>query len=153
MMTPADRSKPSNRKKARSLLVQALYQWQLTGTDIGVIEAEFFTDNAMNKVDTTYFRELLHSIPAKVGELDGRFAPFLDRTQGELDPVSLAVLRIGTYELLFRIDVPYRVAINEAVNLAKSYGPNEAHRYINGVLDKVAASSRQTEIRANRSGA
>jgi len=150
---PADRSKPSNRKKARNLLVQALYQWQLSGTDISVIEAEFFTDNAMNKVDTAYFRELLHGIPARVGELDERLMPFLDRTQGELDPVSLAVLRIGTYELLFRIDVPYRVAINEAVNLAKSYGPSEAHRYINGVLDKVAANSRQAEIRASRSGA
>jgi len=104
-------------------------------------------------VDTTFFRELLHGIPARIGELDERFKPFLDRTQNELDPISLAVLRIGTYELLYRIDVPYKVAINEAVNLAKSYGPSESHRYINGVLDKVAANSRQTEIRANRSGA
>jgi len=152
MMKPADRSKPSNRKKARSLLVQAFYQWQLSGAAINVIEAEFFTDNAMDKVDTGYFRELLHEIPARVGELDERFAPFLDRAQTELDPVSLAVLRIATYELLYRIDVPYRVAINEAVNLAKSYGPSEAHRYINGVLDKVAAHSRQAEIHANRHG-
>ncbi len=146
-------TKPSNRKKARSLLVQALYQWQLTGTDIPVIEAEFFTDNAMDKVDTGYFRELLHGIPERVGELDNAFAPYLDRTQGALDPVSFAVLRIGAYELLFRIDVPYKVAINEAVNLAKAYGPSEAHRYINGVLDKVAADSRKLEIRAARSGA
>jgi N utilization substance protein B len=146
-------TKPSNRKKARTLLVQALYQWQLSGTDIAVIEAEFFTDNRMDKVDTGFFRELLHGIPHKLGELDQRFAPFLDRALSDLDPVSLAVLRIGTYELLFRIDVPYKVAINEAVNLAKSFGPTEAHKYINGVLDKVAAGSRQPEIRAARSGA
>ena len=118
-----------------------------------MIEAEFFADNTMEKVDTGYFRELLHGIPERVGELDQSFAPYLDRTQGTLDPVSLAVLRIGAYELLFRIDVPYKVAINEAVNLAKAYGPSEAHRYINGVLDKVAAESRKLEIRAARSGA
>lgn len=145
-------AKPSTRKKARGLLVQALYQWQLSGTDIGVIEAQFFADNNMDKVDTGYFRELLHGIPDKVAELDSRFTPYLDRAQGSLDPVSLAVLRIGTYELLFRIDVPWKVAINEAVNLAKSYGPSEAHRYINGVLDRVAATSRQAEIGASRPG-
>lgn len=145
-------TKPSNRKKARSLLVQALYQWQLSGTDIAIIEAEFFTDNRMDKVDTGFFRELLHGIPYKLDELDQRIAPLLDRALGDLDPVSLAVLRIGTYELLFRIDVPYKVAINEGVNLAKSFGPTEAHKYINGVLDKVAAGSRQSEIRAARSG-
>lgn len=143
---------PSQRKKARSLLVQALYQWQLTGTDINTIEAEFFTDHKMDKVDTAFFRELLHGIPGKLAELDERYQPFLDRQQKALDPVSLAILRLGTYELLFRIDVPYRVAINEAVNLAKTYGPSEAHRYINGVLDKVAAGSRQAEVGAVRSG-
>ena len=147
-----ERNKPSNRRKARSLLVQALYQWQLTGADIGVIEAEFFTDNKMDKVDTHFFRELLHAIPRRVSEIDNAVAPYLDRKEGDLDPVSRAVLRIGAYELLFRIDVPYKVAINEAVNLAKSYGPSEAHKYINGVLDKRAAQSRQVEIRASRSG-
>jgi len=141
-------AKPSQRKKARHLLVQALYQWQLTGTSVGKIEAEFFTDNKMDDVDTQFFRELLHDVPARVNELDGGFKNYLDRNLDELDPVSLAVLRIGTYELLFRVDVPYKVVINEAVNLAKSFGPTDAHKYINSILDKVAAASRRTEIKA-----
>ncbi len=143
-------SKPSNRRKARQLLVQALYQWQLSEADLGSIEAEFFTDQAMGKVDTDYFRELLHGIPAHVTELDRRLTPHLDRGLGELDPVSLAVLRIGAYELLHRIDIPYRVTLNEAVNLARTFGPSEAHKYINGVLDKLAADCRQVEMRAFR---
>lgn len=146
-------TKPSNRKKARSLLVQALYQWQLTGTNIDVIEAEFFTDQQMDKVDTAYFRELLHTIPQKIDELDQCFGAHLDRPQDDLDPVSLAVLRIGAYEMLFRVDVPYKVVINEGVNLAKSFGPSDAHKYINGILDRVAIATRQPEIRAARAGA
>ncbi len=145
-------SKPSHRKKARHLLVQALYQWQLTGSDIGSIEAEFFADHKMETVDTEYFRELLHGIPGKVAELDDKYQGHRDRTVKELDPVSLAILRLGTYELLFRIDVPYRVVINEGVNLAKSFGPTEAHKYINGILDKVAVAARQTEIKGARQG-
>lgn len=145
-------TKPSNRKKARHLLVQALYQWQLTDADIGSIEAEFFTDQNMNKVDTEYFRELLHAIPQKLEELDGSYTKYLDRALDDLDPVSLAILRLGSYELQFRIDVPYRVVINEAVNLAKAFGPSDAHKYINSILDKVAAISRQTEIKAARQG-
>lgn len=131
--------------------MQALYQWQLSGTSINSIEAEFFTDNKMDTVDTQFFRELLHGVPEKVAELDGRFTPYLDRRQDELDPVSLAVLRIGTYELLFRIDVPYKVVINESVNLAKAFGPSDAHKYINSILDKVAIDSRQVEIKAAQS--
>ena len=112
-------SLPSARKKARQLLVQALYQWQVSGSDIGVIETEFFTDNNMAKVDTEFFRELLHGIPGKLDEIDGAYEPHLDRKSKDLDPISRAILRVGTYELSFRIDVPYKVAINEAVNLAK----------------------------------
>jgi len=149
-MLRSSNSKPSNRKKARHLLVQALYQWQLTGTSINSIEAEFFTDNKMDAVDTQFFRELLHGIPEKVVELDAGYALYLDRRQDELDPVSLAVLRIGTYELMFRIDVPYKVVINESVNLAKAFGPSEAHKYINSILDKVAVASRKVEISAAR---
>ncbi len=145
-------SKPSNRKKARHLLVQALYQWQLSGSDIAIIEAEFFTDQKMDKVDTAYFRELLHAIPRQVEELDNALAPHLDRAFKDLDPVSVAVLRLGAYELLHRIDIPYKVAINEAVNLAKVFGPTDAHKYINSILDRVADGARQLEVRAARSG-
>ncbi|MFA5679494.1 MAG: transcription antitermination factor NusB [Pseudomonas sp.] len=145
-------TKPSNRKKARHLLVQALYQWQLSGTAITNIEAEFFSDNDMAQVDTAYFRELLHGIPAGLASVDEGFRTFLDRNLDDLDPISLAVLRIGTYELLFRVDVPYKVVINEAVNLAKSFGPEDAHKYVNSILDRVAARSREVEIRAARAG-
>ena len=141
-------SLPSHRKKARHLLVQALYQWQLAGADLHAIEAQFFTDNDMRKVDTEFFREVLHGIAATVDELDACYGKYLDRALDELDPVSRALLRLGTYELLHRIDVPYRVAINEGINLAKAFGPTDAHKYVNGILDKVAAGSRQLEIAA-----
>ena len=143
-------SLPSTRKKARQLLVQALYQWQVSGSDIGRIEAEFFAANNMSKVDTDFFRELLHGIPKRVDEIDGAYETHLDRKLGDLDPVSRALLRMGTYELSFRIDVPYRVVINEAVNLAKKFGPTDAHKYINGILDKVATATRAVEIKADR---
>lgn len=141
---------PSTRKKARQLLVQALYQWQISGSDIGSIEVEFFTDNNMTKVDTDFFRELLHGIPRKLDEIDGAYEPHLDRKLGDLDPISRALLRMGTYELSFRIDVPYKVVINEAVNLAKKFGPTDAYKYINSILDKVAMATRATEIKADR---
>lgn len=141
-------SLPTARRKARKMLVQALYQWQMSGSDITVIEAEFFADNDMSKVDTAFFRELLHGIPAKLEEIDQAFLPYLDREREELDLISLALLRIGSYELLKRIDVPYKVAINEAVNLAKTFAPTDAHKYINGILDKAAAKIRTVEIHA-----
>lgn len=143
---------PSARKKARHLLVQALYQWQLADADIGVIEAEFHVDNDMAKVDTAYFHELLHGIPRQLVAIDAAYESLLDRKISALDPVSQAILRLGGYELLYRIDVPYRVVINEAVNLAKTFGPTDAHKYINGILDKVAAQVRTVEIAARRSG-
>ena len=139
-------SLPSSRRKARQLLVQALYQWQVSGSDIGSIEAEFHTDNNMSKVDTEFFGELLHGIPARLDEIDGAYEPLLDRKSQDLDPVSRALLRMGTYELSFRVDVPYRVAINEAVNLAKKFGPTDAYKYINGILDKVAMAKRAVEV-------
>jgi transcription antitermination protein NusB len=141
---------PSTRKKARQLLVQALYQWQISGSDIGSIEAEFFTDNNMSKVDTDFFRELLHGIPSKLDEIDGAYEPHLDRKSVDLDPISRALLRMGTYELSFRIDVPYKVVINEAVNLAKKFGPTDAYKYINSILDKVAMATRAVEVKAGR---
>ena len=143
-------SLPSQRRKARQLLVQALYQWQISGANIGDIEAEFHADNSMAKVDTEYFGELLHNIPKKLDEIDAAYQPHLDREAEELDPISLSLLRIGCYELLHRIDVPYKVVINEAVNLAKKFGPTDTYKYINGILDKVAAVSREVEIKAAR---
>jgi N utilization substance protein B len=104
----------------------------------------------MTKVDTDFFQELLHGIPKNLDEIDGAFELHLDRKAGDLDPVSRALLRIGTYELSYRIDVPYKVAINEAVNLAKKFGPTDAYKYINGILDKVAVTKRSAEVMAER---
>ena len=141
---------PSERKKARQLLVQALYQWQVSGSDINSIEAEFYTDNNMAKVDTEFFQELLHGIPGKLNEVDDAYELHLDRGADDLGPISRALLRMGTYELSYRIDVPYKVAINEAVNLAKKFGPTDAYKYINGILDKVAVTKRAVEVMAEQ---
>ena len=145
-------SLPSARKKARHMLVQALYQWQLAGASIASIEAQYMAEKGMAKADSEFFRELLHEIPAKLDELDGAYREFLDRDPEALDPISLAVLRIAVYELLHRIDIPYRVVINESINLAKTFGPTDAHKYINGVVDRVAARARRVEIAGSKGG-
>jgi N utilization substance protein B len=140
---------PSQRRKARRFLVQALYQWQIGGDSASAIEGQFYSDEKLSRADKAYFSELLNAIPACVDELDKTFGVFLDRGQAALDPVSLAILRISTYELLHRIDLPYKIVINEAVNLARTFGPTDAHKFINGVVDKVAAQTRQIELAAS----
>ena len=144
-------SLPSQRRKARQLLVQALYQWQMAGSAINVIEAEFRTDYDMKPVDIQYFHELLHEVPARLDALETVFGKYLqDRQLKELDPITLALLRMATYELKNRIDVPYKVVINESVSLAKKFGASDAHKFINGVLDKVAAQHRALAVQADR---
>ena len=149
MTTGSAKPSPAARRKARRFTVQALYQWQMTGANLGDIEAQFRVDNDMLKTDVDYFHELLHEIPKCVTELDNSFAQYLDRGIKDLDRVELAILRIGTYELSKRLDVPYRVAINEGIELAKYFGATESHKYVNGVLDKVAQRLRVAE-RAER---
>jgi len=140
---------PAARRKARHYAMQGLYQWRMAGADINVIEAEFHTDNDMSKVDVDYFHELLHGVPAQLGEIDELIRPRLvDRTFEELDPVELALLRMAAYELLKRIDVPYKVVINEAVSLAKKFGAAESHKFINAVLDAAASTTRAIEYGA-----
>ncbi len=143
----------SKRKKARHLLVQALYQWSMSGSSLVDIEAEFRADNDMAKVDTGFFHEVLHGVPKNLDVIEAAFEPFLDRKVSELDPIALAVLQLGVYELMYRIDVPYRVVINEAVSLTKKFGATDSYKYVNGVLDKVAAEKRATEVKAARAGA
>ena len=139
-------SKSRERQKARRMAVQALYSWEMSGTDLETIEAGFHTDNNMTKVDTALFHSLLFGVPRHLSDLDSTFEPYLDRENKQLDPISRAVLRLSTYELMFSIEVPYKVAINEAVNLAKTYGPTDSFRFINGVLDQVAAEKRAIEV-------
>ena len=150
MSNSSQKPSPAARRKARRFTVQALYQWQMTGANIGVIETQFRTDNDMCKTDVAYFHELLHEIPKCVNELDDTFRPLLDREIKDLDRVELAILRIGTYELSKRPDVPFKVAINEGIELAKYFGATASHKYVNGILDKVAQRLRVLEMKANR---
>ena len=133
------------RTRARRYAVQALYQWDLSGNNISDIEKQFREDEDFTKVDDEYFNELLHKVPAQLDKLEQAFSSYLDRPMKELDPVERAVLRMATYELMVRIDVPYKVVINESVNLTKKFGAEQAHKYINGVLDKVARDLRANE--------
>lgn len=142
---------PHARRKARHYAMQALYQWHMTQAALNVIEAEFRTDNDMSKVDTQYFHELVHKIPGCITEVDAAYEPYLqDREQRELDPVTLALLRLASYELMHRIDVPYKVVINEAVALAKKFGATDSHKFINGVLDRTAEKIRAVEVKATK---
>ncbi|WP_409524674.1 transcription antitermination factor NusB [Nitrincola sp. MINF-07-Sa-05] len=143
-------SRTERRRNARSFTLQALYQWQVEGSPVNEIEAQFRVNNDMADTDIALFSELLRGISANRNELDSAFSLYIDRALDDLDPVELAVLRIGTYELMHRIDVPYRVAINESVELAKIFGATESHRYINGVLDKLAQKVRAAEVMARR---
>lgn len=141
-------SKTRAKQKARRLAVQALYAWELGGTDLETIEATFHVDNDMTKVDSALFHSLLFGVPKNLTEIDAAYQPHLDREQDQLDPISKVVLRISTYELLYSIEVPYKVAINEGVNLAKTFGPLDAYKFINGILDRVAAEKRAIEVTA-----
>ncbi len=136
------------RKKSRRLAMQALYQWSMSGGDLNEIEKQFQQKDEIQQVDREYFHELLHRIPACVDELDQALDAYLDREMEAVDPVERAILRIGSYELIHRLDVPYRVVINEAVQLGKTFGAADSYRYINGVMDKAAQQLRKIEIDA-----
>lgn len=136
------------RQKARHFAVQALYQWILAGSTPAQIEAEFRVDNDMRGVDLGYFHELLFQTVAQVEALDALFVPHLDRALHELDPVSLAQLRMSTFEMKERLDVPWRVVIDEAVRLSRKFGPTDSYKYLNGVLDKLARELRPAEAAA-----
>ncbi len=134
---------PSARRRARKLAVQALYQWQLAGASINDIEKQFREDNDMKSVDVDYFCELLHQVPGQVSRLDEAISPLLDRPLDELSRIELAILRMGAYELLERQDVPFKVVINEGVDLAKTFGATDGHKYVNGILDGLARRVQQ----------
>ncbi|MFC3853792.1 transcription antitermination factor NusB [Salinispirillum marinum] len=137
--------RPAARRRARHMVLQALYQWQVSKASANEIEAQFLVDNDLSKIDKPYFHEVLHQVPARVNELDAAIAPLLDRALADMTPIELAILRMGTYELMHRVDVPYKVVINEGVELAKSFGATDGHRYVNGVLDKLAVRLRPLE--------
>ena len=130
---------------SRRRAVQALYQWQEAGQSVVDIDNQFLTEQDMSRADVAYFQELLHKVPRHLDELDGYIMPYLDRKIDELDSVERAVLRIGVYELKYRMDVPYRVIINEAVQSAKVYGADQSHKYVNSILDNVSKDLRKLE--------
>ncbi len=138
------------RTRARRTAVQALYQWQMAGQSLRDIEAQFLQAQDMRRVDTGYFRELLHEIPAHLSALDRELTPSLDRPLEQIDPVERAILRIGTYEFSHHPEIPWRVVLNEAIELAKMFGGEQSHRYVNGILDKLAYRIRTVEIAAAR---
>lgn len=138
--------KPSARRKARELAVQAVYSWQMSGNAVEQIEVSMATGTNMAKVDMGYFQELLRAVVRDTEKLDLAIKPYLGRLPEELDPVEKAILRISCYELTARIDVPYKVVINEAIELAKSFGAEESHKFINGVLDKAVKTLRKHEL-------
>ena len=147
---PQPNTLAAQRRKARHFGLQALYQWTLSGAALADIEAEFRVDNDFQHTDGDYFSALLRGVTSDVDAIEALFAPALDRSLDDLDPIERNLLRLGTYELRDRIDVPYKVVINEAVSLAKKFGATESHRYINGVLDKVARDLRTIELAAEQ---
>ena len=144
------KGKTAARRQARSLAMQALYQWHMAGQSINEIEAQFRVDNDFSHVDGAYFREILHGVPAQKSDIDELLIPHLDRPLADLDPVELAILRLSSFELRNRLDVSYRVVINEGIELAKVYGATDGHKFVNGVLDKLAPSLRAAEVKANK---
>lgn len=139
---------PSARRKARRFAMQGLYQWQMTGTTVKEIEKQFLDENNMKKVDMDYFRELMLGVVTQIDVIEDKMEPLLDRKISDLDPVTLAILRLSSFELKDRIDVPYRIVINEGIELAKVFGSEDSHRFVNGILDKLAKEFRQVEINA-----
>ena len=140
----------SARRKSREFALQGLYEWLLGGADAGVVDAHVREQDGFDKCDVAYFDLLLHGAIREAAALDAVLAGHIDRKAELLSPVEHAALMIGTFELMRCIEVPYKVAINEAVELAKSFGGTDGHKYVNGVLDKAAAELRPVEVAAAR---
>ena len=155
-MTPAGttrkRATPAKpaRRRARELALQGLYQWLVAGGDAASIDAQLREHEGYEKVDSVHFDALLRGGIEQAALLDAALARHVDRKTTELSPIEHAVLLIGAYELMHCLDVPYKVAINEAVELAKAFGGTDGHKYVNGVLDTVAADLRPAEVQASR---
>ena len=136
------------RSLARRLAMQAIYQWQISADDWEVILHQFEENQDYSRVDGEYFRELLEQVITQEKELLAVIEEYFDRPLAQLDPVERAVLLVGVFELKHRIEVPYRVVLNESVDLARKFGAAESHKFINAILDKAAASLRKLEVKA-----
>ncbi|GIX38226.1 transcription antitermination factor NusB [Silanimonas lenta] len=141
---------PAARSRARRRALQALYAWQMAGTSIPQVLQQFQHEQDMEVADLEYFEALVKGVAEHRALLDERLAAFLDRPIEQVDPIERAVLRIAAFELLHRLDVPYRVVLNEAIETAKRFGAEHGHTYVNGVLDRAAAAFRPAEAGAGR---
>lgn len=144
-MASPKRQPRGSRRGSRELVLQALYQWLLNRDDVGTLAAQAAEKEEFKRADADYFRKLLQGVVEHAVQLEAALAPFLDRPLEQLSPIERALLLIAAHELTAAPDVPYRVAINEAVELAKSYGGTDGYKYVNGVLDKLAAQVRPAE--------
>jgi len=141
---------PARRHKARRYAVQGLYHWQLTQADASDVIDYMLPEVNQNKTDMEYFEELITQIPTMVESIDEVIKPHLDRDINSVDPVERAILRMAVYELLKHPEIPYRVVINEAIEQAKTFGAEDGHKFVNGVLDKAAAIVREVEVSSNQ---
>lgn len=139
------------RKHARDKVLQALYQWQLSGEDLDWIRDHYMSEQGVASGDPDYFVELLYKIPSQVSTLDQHFKKYVDKFEDHVDPIEVNILRIAVYEFLYHPEIPYRVVINEAINLAKTYGADDSHKFINGVVDPLAKELRSLEFNAHQS--
>lgn len=135
------------RKKARRYVLQALYAWMISGNSINDIETHTLIEHGEENFDREYFHTLVHEIPAQLTSLESLMSPHVSRKVEDMDPIELTILRIGVYELKERLDIPYRVVINESLELAKTFGATDSHKFVNGVLDKVAKELRISEMK------
>lgn len=138
------------RSKAREYTVQGLYQWIMTGCDVADIEQQFIAEHDFSKTDTAYFQELLQQVILHKLSLADLMFDYLSRPFAQIDPVEQAVLLLSCYELQYKLDVPYRVIINEGIELGKTFGAEDGHKFINGILDKVATNLRSDEIKKRK---
>jgi N utilization substance protein B len=138
----------SARRRARELALQGIYEWLVGGQDLAAVEGHLMENEGVERADRAHLREVLHGVIDGAEALRAEFVGFIDRPPAQLSPVEHGILLIGTYELRQRPEIPYRVVINEAVELAKSFGGTEGFKYVNGVLDKVAARLRPQEAQA-----
>lgn len=139
-----------SRRRARELAMQAVYQWELNPMTLVELVQQFVEMNNMQKIDFNHFKNIVDFVVNHTPEIDTRIIPYLDRDIMELDPIELSILRLSAYEMEHCLDIPYRVVINEGVELAKKFGSTDGHKYINGMLDKLAMELRSAEKKERR---
>ena len=143
---PEKEGKITPRMQSRRAALQGIYQWQITHAEVADIVKQFQEDGRLEGLEFELFKELLTEVTTKAEELDSIYGEYLDRAVSRIDPVEKAIMRMGVFELQSKIEIPYKVIINECVELAKRFGADESHKYVNGILDKTAKQLRATEM-------